>query len=178
MDIPRKRNISTIRHRRICWLPVQIQPIVNVVRRAPSQQSYAVVTTWAVKLVLIGHFNGSRVIVTWLRHPTNSMASESALGVWTGAVIWNYQLFDCVLDGNTGDDDATVYKNDGRDCWQDERMPAHRESNRVRLWYWVSVIDGLSGGIVTVWNKDDKWRIKVSDYRYVLAKDITYYVQA
>ena len=20
-------------------------------------------------------------------------------------------------DGNTGDDDATVYKNDGRDCW-------------------------------------------------------------
>ena len=51
-----------------------------------------------------------------------------------------YQLFDYVLsmlDGNTGDDDATVYKNDGRDCWTyddiDKTNEDPRPGNRIQF---------------------------------------------
>ena len=48
-----------------------------------------------------------------------------------------YQLFDCVLDGNTGDDDVTVYENDGRDCWTyddfDKTNEGPRPGNRIEF---------------------------------------------
>ena len=56
-----------------------------------------------------------------------------------------YQLFDYVLDGNTGDDDSTVYKNDGRDWWTYDDFDKQNEGPGNRIEF-GSAMDGRSGG--------------------------------
>ena len=68
-----------------------------------------------------------------------------------------YQLLHYVLDGNTADDESTVDKNDGRDCWtyDDFDKTNGGPGNRIEF---DSGMDGRSGGFVTVWNCDP-WMI-------------------
>ena len=61
------------------------------------------------------------------------------------AVIWNSISLStarlCTADGNTGDDDSTVYKNDDFDKTKEG------PGNRIEF---DSAMDGRSGGLMTV----------------------------